>query len=251
MITIKSSREIELMTIAGDILARTREYLIPFIKPGVTTHELDHLAENFILSQGATSSFKNYQGFPGAVCTSVNEVVIHGIPSKKCVLKTGDILSLDLGVNYKGYHADSAWTFPVGPISLEVEKLLKVTEEALMNGLNMVKPGNTVNQISKAIEDTIKPHGYGIVEEFTGHGIGQSLHEEPPIPNFGVEIHDVTLRPGMTFCIEPMVNLGTKRIRILKDNWTTVTQDKKYSAHFEHTVLVTQDGYKILTKVKE
>src|SRR5690606_25911616 len=148
-------------------------------------------------------------------------------------------------------HADSAWTFPVGPISLEVEKLLKVTEEALMNGLNMVKPGNTVNQISKAIEDTIKPHGYGIVEEFTGHGIGQSLHEEPPIPNFGVEIHDVTLRPGMTFCIEPMVNLGTKRIRILKDNWTTVTQDKKYSAHFEHTVLVTQDGYKILTKEKE
>ncbi|WP_025725592.1 type I methionyl aminopeptidase [Acholeplasma granularum] len=251
MITIKSSREIELMRTAGDILARTREYLIPFIKPGVTTHELDILAEKFILENDATPSFKDYQGFPGSICASVNEVVIHGIPSKKKTLKQGDILSLDLGVNYKGYHADSAWTFPVGEVPLSVTKLLEVTEQALWNGLSVIKPGATVNDISHAVESTIKPHGYGIVEEFTGHGIGRSLHEEPAIPNYGVENNNVTLKEGMTFCVEPMVNIGTKRVRILKDNWTTVTQDKSYSAHFEHTVVVTKDGYEVLTKVKE
>lgn len=251
MITIKSSREIELMKTAGDILARTREYLIPFIKPGVTTHELDMLAHNFILENDATPSFKGYQGFDGSICASVNEVVIHGIPSKKKVLKDGDILSLDLGVNYKGYHADSAWTFPVGVISNEVKKLLEVTEEALWNGLAVIKPGASVNEISKAVEQTIRPHGYGIVEEFTGHGIGQSLHEDPVIPNFGYEPNNVILKAGMTFCVEPMVNIGTKRVRILKDGWTTVTQDKSYSAHFEHTVLVTETGYEVLTKTKE
>src|SRR5690554_4993549 len=200
MITIKSSREIDLMKTAGDILARTRGYLIPFIKPGVTTHELDMLAHKFILDNDATPSFKGYQGFSGSICTSVNEVVIHGIPSKKKVLKNGDILSLDLGVNYKGYHADSAWTYPVGDISNEVVKLLEVTEKALWNGLDAIKPGATVNDISKAVEQTIRPYGYGIVEEFTGHGIGQSLHEEPAIPNFGYEPMNVKLKPGMTFC---------------------------------------------------
>ncbi len=249
MITIKSSREIELMRKAGNILARTREYLIPFIKPGVTTHELDLLADKFIRDNDAIPSFKDYQGFPASICTSVNEVVIHGIPSKKQVLKSGDILSLDLGVNYKGYHADSAWTFPVEEVSNDVKKLLEVTENALWQGLAVIKPGATVNQISRAIESSIKPYGFGIVEEFTGHGIGQSLHEEPVVPNFGQEVHTVTLKAGMTFCVEPMVNLGTKRIRILKDNWTTVTQDKRMSAHFEHTVLVTNDGYEILTQI--
>lgn len=251
MITIKSAREIELMRTAGNILARTREHLVPHIKPGVTTHELDVLAENFIRSLGAIPSFKGYNGFPGSICASVNEVVIHGIPSKKKVLKEGDILSLDLGVNYKGYHADSAWTFKVGHVDPKVERLLKVTEEALWNGIKVIKPGATVNDISKAVEDTIRPHGFGIVEDFTGHGIGMSLHEDPPIPNFGRELVKVTLKPGMTFCVEPMVNLGTKRIRILQDNWTTVTQDKSYSAHFEHTILVTEDGYEILTEIKE
>ncbi|MFA7417885.1 MAG: type I methionyl aminopeptidase [Acholeplasma sp.] len=251
MITIKSSREIELMKTAGDILARTRAHLIPHIKPGVTTHELDMLAEKFIRDNDATPSFKGYQGFDGSICTSVNEVVIHGIPSKKKVLKSGDILSLDIGVNYKGYHADSAWTYPVGIISDEVKKLLEVTEQALWNGLEAIKPGNSVNDISKAVEQTIRPHGYGIVEEFTGHGIGQSLHEEPAIPNYGFEPFGVTLKPGMTFCVEPMVNIGTKKIRILKDGWTTITQDKTYSAHFEHTVVVTETGYEVLSKAKE
>ena len=251
MITIKSSREIELMKTAGDILARTRNFLVPYIKPGVTTHELDELAEKFIIDNGATPSFKGYQGFSGSICTSVNEVVIHGIPSNKKILKNGDILSLDIGVNYKGYHADSAWTYPVGTISNDVKKLLEVTEQALINGLEAIKPGASVNDISKAVEQTIKPHGYGIVEEFTGHGIGQSLHEEPAIPNFGYEPYDVKLKPGMTFCVEPMVNIGTKKIRILKDGWTTITQDKSYSAHFEHTVVVTETGYEILSKAKE
>lgn len=251
MITIKSAREIELMRISGNILARTREHLVPHIKPGVTTHELDKLAENFIRSQGATPSFKGYNGFPGSICASVNEVVIHGIPSKKKILKEGDIITIDLGVNYHGYHTDSAWTFKVGEVDPKVEKLLQVTEEALFKGIEVIKPGITVSDISHAVESTIKPHGFGIVEDFTGHGIGTSLHEDPPIPNFGRELVKVTLKPGMTFCVEPMVNIGTKRIRILQDNWTTVTQDKSYSAHFEHTILVTENGYEILTEIKE
>jgi methionyl aminopeptidase len=251
MISIKSKREIELMREAGHILALTREMLVPHIKPGVSTAELDSLADEFIRSKGAIPSFKDYNGYPKSICTSINEVIIHGIPSKKAILKEGDILSLDLGVNYKGYHADSAWTYPVGHISHEAKELLEVTEKALWIGLSAVKPGATVNDISVAIESYVKPFGYGIVEEFTGHGIGQSLHEDPPIPNFGRERIAAVLRPGMTFCVEPMVNLGTKRVRILSDGWTTITQDKKLSAHFEHTIVVTEDGYDILSKVKE
>ncbi len=249
MITIKSTREIELMRKAGNILATTREQIVPHIKPGVTTHELDLLADKLIREQGATPSFKDYHGYPASICTSVNEVVIHGIPSKNKVLKAGDILSLDIGVNYKGYHADSAWTYPVGEVTQKVKKLLEVAENALVNGLSVIKPGAFVNDISQAVEQTIKPHGFGIVEEFTGHGIGMSLHEDPPIPNFGTEVVNVVLKAGMTFCVEPMVNLGTKRVRILADNWTTVTQDKSMSAHFEHTILVTNEGYEILTKI--
>ncbi len=251
MISIKSKREIELMREAGHILALTREMLVPHMKPSVSTNELDLLADEFIRSMGATPSFKDYNGYPKSICTSVNEVIIHGIPSKKTILKEGDILSLDLGVNYKGYHADSAWTYPIGEVTKEVVKLLEVAQNSLWEGLKMVKPGNTVNDISSAIENYIKPFGYGIVEDFTGHGIGQSLHEDPPVPNYGREHINVKLRPGMTLCIEPMVNLGTKRVRVLSDNWTTITQDKKASAHFEHTIVVTEDGYDILSKIKE
>lgn len=251
MILIKSKREIELMREAGHILAETRQMLIEHIKPGVSTHQLDVLAEAFILSKGAKSAFKGYHDFPGSICTSVNEVVIHGIPSKKVVLKEGDILSLDLGVNYKGYMADSGWTYPVGRVSPEVQQLLDVTEKSLWEGINQVKPGNSISDISKAIENYIKPHGYGIVEEFTGHGIGQSLHEDPFIPNFWTSGQGAKLKPGMTFCIEPMVNMGTKSVRVLSDNWTTITTDRKFSAHFEHTVVVTDEGYDILTKLKE
>lgn len=247
MIQIKSTREIELMREAGRILKETRTYLESYIKPGISTLELDLLAEAFILKQGGKPSFKGYNDFPGTLCTSINEVVVHGIPSKKHILKDGDIITLDIGVNYKGYHADSAKTYPVGNISSELSQLLKVCEESLYEGIKMAVPGNHVSDISHAIESYIKPYGYGIVEEFTGHGIGRTLHEAPYVPNFGSAGKGAVLKEGMTFCIEPMINLGTKKVRILKDNWTTVTSDYKHSAHFEHMVVITKDGCEILT----
>ncbi len=251
MIQIKSQREIELMREAGRILDETRRLLESHLKPGVSTLQLDRLAEEHILSLGATPSFKGYHGFPGSICTSINEVVVHGIPSLKEVLKEGDIITLDFGVNYKGYHADSATTYPIGEVSPDISKLLEVTEKALYMGLEMAKPGNYVSDISHAIESYVKPFGYGIVEEFTGHGIGRELHEEPYVPNFGKPKQGPVLKPGMTFCVEPMVNLGTKRVKILSDNWTTVTTDRKPSAHFEHMIVITETGYDILTISKK
>lgn len=251
MILIKSEREIELMRKAGEILALTREMLERHIRPGISTLELDLLAENFIKSHGATPSFKNYHGFTGSLCTSVNEVVVHGIPSKKKILKEGDIITIDIGVNYKGYHADAAKTYPVGNIRPEIAQLLTVTENALYEGLKQAKPGNRVSDISHAIESYAKPFGYGIVEEFTGHGIGQSLHEEPYVPNFGKAGEGPILKKGMTFCVEPMFNMETKEVRILSDNWTTITLDRKPSAHFEHMIVITDDGYEILTDLKK
>ena len=251
MIYIKSKREIELMREAGRILDLTRTMLEDYIKPGVTTLQLDTLAENYIKSLGAIPSFKGYHGFPGSICTSINEVVVHGIPSNKQVLKEGDIITLDFGVNYKGYHADSATTYPVGKVSPEIEKLLDITEKSLYIGLEQAKPGNHVSDISHAIETYVKPFGYGIVEDFTGHGIGRSLHEDPFVPNIGQPKQGPVLKPGMTFCVEPMVNLGTKRVKILSDNWTTVTVDRKPSAHFEHMIVITETGYEILTTAKK
>lgn len=251
MIYIKSNREIELMRSAGDILARTRLLLEKNIKPGISTHQLDQLAESFIVSCGATPSFKGYNGFPGSICTSVNEGVIHGIPSKKVILKKGDIISIDLGVTYQGYVADSAWTYPVGEISNQAKQLLDVTEKALYVGLDVIKPGAHFGDIGCAIEEFIKPYGYGIVEDFTGHGVGRSLHEDPQIPNFGKAHTGAVMKEGMTFCVEPMINLGKKGVRPLKDGWTIITADKSLSAHFEHTVVVRKDGYEILTIIKE
>jgi len=251
LILIKSQREIELMREAGRILELTRRLLVPHIRPGVSTLQLDLLAETHILSLGATPSFKGYHGFPGSICTSVNEVVVHGIPSKEKILKEGDIITLDFGVNYKGYHADSATTYPVGQVSPELEQLLKVTEASLYIGLEQAKPGNHVSDISYAIESFVRPYGYGIVEEFTGHGIGRDLHEEPYVPNFGKPKEGPILKPGMTFCVEPMVNMGTKRVKVLTDNWTTVTTDRKPSAHFEHMIVITETGYEILTTLKK
>ncbi|MFH0767186.1 MAG: type I methionyl aminopeptidase [Bacillota bacterium] len=251
MIQIKSQREIELMREAGNILEMTRNMLKEHIKPGVSTHHLDQLADNFISHLGATPSFKGYHGFPGSICTSINEVVVHGIPSKKKLLQEGDIITLDFGVNYKGYHADSATTYPVGKIKPEIQKLLDVTEKALYIGLDQAKPGNYVSDISHAIESYVKPYKYGIVEEFTGHGIGRELHEEPFVPNFGKPKQGPILKPGMTFCVEPMINLGTKRVKVLTDNWTTITVDHKPSAHFEHMIVITETGYEILTKLKK
>jgi methionyl aminopeptidase len=251
VIQIKSQREIELMREAGHILEMTRQMLKSHIKPGVSTYQLDQLAYEFITSLGATPSFKGYHGFPGSICASINEVVVHGIPSKDKILKEGDIISIDLGVNYKGYHADSAVTYPVGEVKEEIKKLLEITEQSLYVGLSQAKPGNHVSDISHAIEAFIKPYGYGIVEEFTGHGIGRELHEEPFVPNFGKPKEGPILKPGMTFCVEPMINLGTKHVRVLNDNWTTVTQDKKPSAHFEHMIVITDTGYDILTTLKK
>ena len=233
---------------AGRILELTRQMLEEHIKPGISTHQLDQLAENFISNLGATPSFKGYHGFPGSICASINEVVVHGIPSKKDILKEGDIITLDFGVNYKGYHADSATTYPVGEIKPEIQQLLDVTKKSLYIGLEQAKPGNRVSDISHAIESFVKPYGYGIVEEFTGHGIGRDLHEEPFVPNFGKPNQGPILKPGMTFCVEPMINLGTKRVKVLTDNWTTITVDRKPSAHYEQMIVITETGYEILTK---
>ncbi len=249
MIILKSQREIEIMREAGRIVALTQQELKKHIKPGISTKRLDEIAEEFIVKKGGIPSFKGYHGFPGSICASVKEVVVHGIPDKNVILKDGDIITVDVGVNYQGYHGDGAWTFPVGKISSEDEKLLDVTLKSLYRGLEFAKPNNRVSDISNAIEEFIKPYGYGIVEEFTGHGIGQSLHEEPYVPNFGEPGMGAILKPGMTICVEPMVNRGTKRVKILSDNWTTVTMDKSNSAHFEHMIAITEDGYLILTEL--
>ena len=251
MITIKSTREIELMREASQILVQTRQALFEMIQPGASTEALDQIADRTIRTLGGIPSFKDYEGYPKSICTSVNDVVIHGIPSKKVILKEGDIISIDIGVNVKGYHADSAFTYPVGKISDEAQKLLDITEKALYIGIEQAFPGNHVSNIGHAIEQYIKPYGYGIVETFTGHGIGKDLHEAPQVLNYGPKNQGPKLKPGMTICIEPMVNLGTKDVQVLQDGWTVVTKDKRLSAHFEHMVLITEDGCEIMTTLKE
>jgi methionyl aminopeptidase len=251
MITIKSSREIKLMQEASQILVQARQALFKMIQPGISTEALDQHADTVIRSLGGIPSFKDYEGYPKSICTSVNEVVIHGIPSSKIILKEGDIISIDIGVNVKGYHSDSAFTYAVGNISSEAKQLLEITEKALYIGIEEAKPGNYVSNIGHAIETFIKPYGYGIVETFTGHGIGNELHEAPQVLNYGPKNQGPKLKPGMTICIEPMVNLGTKDVQVLKDGWTVVTKDKRLSAHFEHMVLITEEGCEIMTTLKE
>ena len=246
MITIKSEREIELLKKAGNIVYKTHQYLIPYIKEGITTLELDKLAEDFIRSQGATPSFKGYGGFPGSICTSINNQVVHGIPGKT-KLKKGDIISIDIGACYKGYHGDSAWTYKVGNVSKEVEYLLEHTEKSLFVGLEQVKPGNRIGDIGYAIEAYALEHNLGVVKELVGHGVGSSVHEDPDIPNYGRKNTGPVIKEGMVFAIEPMLNLGTADIYMLEDDWTIETDDGMPSAHFEHTVVVTKDGYQILT----
>lgn len=248
MITIKTKREIELMKEAGRIVALAHSEIKKNIRPGITTLELDAIAEKVIISNNATPSFKGYGGFPASICASKNEVVVHGIPNNE-TLKNGDIISIDIGACYKGYHGDSAWTYQVGKISEEDEALLLVTQTALFEGLSKVKNGVRLGEISNTIEIYCKDRGYSVVEVFVGHGIGSKLHEEPQIPNYGQKENGPVLKSGMTLAIEPMINIGTKNVVVLKDGWTTITQDRKKSAHFEHTVLVTDDGYEILTKL--
>ena len=246
MISIKSDHEIELLKIAGNIVYQTHQYLKPFIKEGITTLELDKLAEDFIRSKGATPSCKGYHGFPATLCTSINDEVVHGIPSKR-KLKNGDIITLDICACYKGYHGDSAWTYKVGEVSLEVSQLMDETKEALFAGLAMVKPGNRIGDISNAVETVANKYHLGVVRELCGHGVGHELHEEPDIPNFGKPGTGPLIKEGMVFAVEPMLNLGSRNVCLMDDDWTVVTYDGKPSAHFEHTVLVTKDGYQILT----
>lgn len=246
MIKLKSNREITLMREAGRIVAKAHEAIQPYIKPGVSTAEIDSVIEQVIRSLGAIPSFKGYGGFPGSACTSINEVVVHGIPSNQ-KLKDGDIFKVDIGAYYQGYHGDSAWTYRVGQVSDQANKLCEVTEAALFEGLKWAKPHQHLSDISHAIQSYVETLGYSVVREFVGHGIGQDLHEDPQVPNFGLPGQGPVLKPGMTLAIEPMINVGRKEVRVLKDGWTAVTVDGSLSAHYEHTVLITESGYELLT----
>ncbi len=250
MIVIKSAREIKLMKRAGEIVYETHQLMKKNIRVGITTKELDEIAYKYIVSCDAIPSFKGYHGFPATICASVNEQVVHGIPSNY-KLKDGDIISIDIGACYKGYHGDSAWTYEVGSVCNSVKKLLDLTKQSLFIGLEQVKPGNRIGDISNAIMEFANKHSLGIVRELTGHGVGASLHEEPHIPNYGQANTGAKLKPGMTLAIEPMLNLGSAAITVLDDDWTIETVDKKPSAHFEHTVVVTETGYDILTTKME
>lgn len=249
MITIKSEREILLMKEAGRIVALAHQEVEKHIKPGVTTFELDQIVEKVIRDNDAIPSFKGYGGFPGSACTSVNEQVVHGIPSEKVILQNGDLISVDIGAMYKGYHGDSAWTYKVGEVSPEISKLMEVTKESLFEGLKYAKAGNRLTDISHAIQTYAESYGYSVVREFVGHGLGKQLHEDPQIPNFGLPGRGPILKKGMTLAIEPMINMGRKEVKVLKDNWTAVTIDKKPSAHYEHSILITDDEPVILTTV--
>lgn len=246
MISIKSKREIELMIVAGRIVYETHQHIKNMVKPGVSLLQIDAEAEKFILSKGAIPSFKGYEGFPNATCISVNEEVVHGIPSNR-KLKNGDIVSIDIGANYKGYHGDSAWSYAVGNINDDKKYLMEHTKKALFEGIKEVKPGNHVGDIGYAVEKYANAHHLGIVRELVGHGVGNNVHEDPDVPNYGNRHTGPVLKEGMVIAIEPMLNLGSDDIVVEDNDWTITTLDKKPSAHFEHTVLVTKDGYQILT----
>lgn len=232
---------------AGRIVALTHQELQKHITPGITTEELDRIAEAFIRKHDAFPSFKGYNGFRGSICTSVNKQLVHGIPGDT-VLKDGDIISIDIGAKYNGYHGDSAWTYAVGKIDDESQRLLDVTEESLYEGLKEAKPGERLSNISHAIQKFVEANGFSIVREYVGHGVGKDLHEDPDIPHYGPPNKGPRLRPGMVLAIEPMVNAGRRYVKTLADNWTVVTVDGKRCAHFEHTIAITETGFEILTK---
>lgn len=246
MITIKSKEEIELMRKAGYLVSLTHQYLKPFIKPGITTKELDTLAERFIKEHDGIPTCKGYEGYPATLCVSTNDEVVHGIPGKR-KLKNGDIVTIDMVIGYHGYQGDAAWTYAVGDISEEKKYLMEHTEKALYEGIKQVKPGNRIGDISHAVETYATKYHLGVVKELVGHGIGTEMHEDPDVPNYGKAGTGPKLKPGMVICIEPMLNLGSAAVGILDDDWTIVTEDGSSAAHYEHTVLVTEDGYEILT----
>jgi methionyl aminopeptidase len=242
MIHYKTAEEIELIRISSLMVSRTHAAVVPYIKPGVTTAKLDAIAEEFIRDNGAQPAFKGYRGFPATLCISVNEEVVHGIPSER-VVKEGDVLSVDCGVKKDGYFGDSAFTYPIGTVSLEIKHLLKTTLESLFKGIEAAKVGCRMGDVSYAIQyHTEKLNGYGVVRELIGHGVGRQLHEEPDVPNYGRRGNGLKLQKGLVIAIEPMINLGTHRVKQLRDGWTIVTADGKPSAHFEHTVAVTDEG---------
>ena len=246
MIEIKNSRELASMKEACIISARALKLAGEAVEPGVTTQEIDRLVRTYIESQGAKPSFLGYGGFPASACISVNETVIHGIPDKRKI-KAGDIVSIDVGAFFGGYHGDNAATFAAGDVSKEAQALMDATRESLYEGIQMAVAGNRIGDIGAAVQRYVEVRGYSVVRQFVGHGVGTDLHEDPSVPNFGTPGRGPRLLPGMTIAIEPMINAGTEDVRILKDGWTTVTKDGRLSAHFEHTVAITPDGPVIMT----
>jgi methionyl aminopeptidase len=247
MIIVKSPAEIEKMEAAGRLVALILEEIKEHLKPGVTTRELDQRAERLCLKKKAKPAFQGYNGYPFSLCVSVNEEVVHGFPSER-KLTEGDIISLDFGVYFQGYYGDAALTQAIGVVTPLAERLIKVTREALFKGLEKVRAGNRLGDISAAVQEFVESHGFSVVRHFVGHGIGKSLHEDPQVPNFGEAGRGIVLKPGMVLAIEPMVNAGQSDIEVLSDGWTAVTKDRSLSAHFEHTVAVTENGCFILTQ---
>lgn len=249
MIILKSKREIDIMREANQIVAQTHALLAEKIKPGISTAELDQIADEFIRSEGAVPSFKGYQGFPASVCISINEEVVHGIPSSSRYLKDGDIVSIDIGTFYEGFNGDAARTHAVGDISENASKLLQITEESLLKGIEKAVIGSRLFDISHAVQNYVEKNGFSVVRDYVGHGIGRKMHEDPQIPNFGPAGKGPKLKEGMTLAIEPMVNIGGYEVETLADDWTVVTRDNSLSAHFEHTIAITKDGAEILSKL--
>lgn len=247
LITLKSPREQEAMRKAGRIAAQARALAGSMVRPGVTTREIDDAVRRFIRSQGAEPSFLGYGGFSGSACVSVNEVVIHGIPSRRIVLKEGDIVSIDVGAHIDGFHGDCAATYPCGEISAEAQRLIDVTRQSFWEGFQFARAGQRVSDISHAVQSYVEGHGYSVVRDFVGHGVGAKLHEAPEVPNFGPAGHGARLQPGMAVAVEPMVCAGDWRVKVLKDGWTTVTVDGSLAAHYENTILITEDGPEITT----
>jgi len=249
MIHLKSGKEIETMRGASKIVAEILLQLRENVREGATTADIDKIAEDLTLKKKAKPAFKGYRGFPASLCISVNDQVVHGIPSPKRVLKNGDIVGLDFGVIYDGYYGDAAMTVPIGEISPEKAELVKVTEQCLYKAIEQATPGNFISDISAAVQALAEAHHYGIVREFCGHGIGRSLHEDPPVLNYVQNGKGPKIKPGLVLAIEPMINLGTEKVKVLEDGWTVITADGKPSAHFEHTIAVTANGPEILTRV--
>ncbi|MFI5304364.1 MAG: type I methionyl aminopeptidase [Nitrospiria bacterium] len=251
MIILKSEEEVSKISVACQIVAETLQLLKENVKPGVTTEDLDRIAEESIRKKGGIPAFKGYRSFPATLCASVNSEVVHGIPSKKHTLSEGDIIGLDLGAIYDGFYGDAAITVPVGKITKEAEKLIRITEESLFKGIDQAKIGNRLSDISHAVQIHVESAGYTVVRDFVGHGIGRNLHEEPQIPNYGDPGQGPRLKKGMVLALEPMVNMGDSAVNILSDKWTVVTKDGSLSAHFEHTIAITELGPVILTSMKK